>query len=153
MQRIVLIVCLQGHSPKARDTARTPPTLQVPAQTTTPPALSMRCLSSVRLGLWSSDRGKAAGNINKVALQHKWFCQFAMQKLISTCNTEACLDLHGNAMQKLSQLAMQKLSQPAMQKLISICVAKAYTLDLNALKCHHIMISVLPQCYVAENIQ
>ena len=141
MQRIVLIVCLQGHSPKARDTARTPPTLQVPAQTTTPPALSMRCLSSVRLGLWSSDRGKAAGNINKVALQHKWLRQFAVQKLISTCNTEACLDLQCNAIQKLSQLAMQKL--------ISICVAKAYTLDLNALKkeCHHIMISVLPQCY------
>ena len=46
--------------PKALETASTPPTLQVPAQTTTPPALSIRCRSSVRLGLWSSDRGKAA---------------------------------------------------------------------------------------------
>lgn len=43
--------------PKALETARTPPTLQVPAHTTTPPALSIRCRSSVRFGLWSSDRG------------------------------------------------------------------------------------------------
>ena len=48
------------RSPKARDTASTPPTRQVPAQTTTPPASSMRARSSVRFGLWSSDSGTAA---------------------------------------------------------------------------------------------
>ncbi len=53
--------------PNALETASTPPTLHVPAHTTTPPALSIRCRSSVRLGLWSSDRGKAA--------QHKNPCQ------------------------------------------------------------------------------
>ena len=49
------------RSPKARETASTPPTRQVPAQTTTPPASSILARSSWRLGLWSSDRGLAAG--------------------------------------------------------------------------------------------
>ena len=43
-----------------RAPARTPPTRQVPAHTTMPPALSIRCRSSARLGLWSSDIGIAA---------------------------------------------------------------------------------------------
>ena len=55
---------LSRRSPKARDTASTPPTRQVPAQTTTPPAASMRLRSSVRLGLWSSDSAIAAQHRN-----------------------------------------------------------------------------------------
>lgn len=55
---------LSRRSPKARDTASTPPTRQVPAQTTTPPAASMRLRSSVRLGLWSSDSAITAQHRN-----------------------------------------------------------------------------------------
>ena len=55
--------------PNALETASTPPTLQVPAHTTTPPALSIRCRSSVRFGLWSSDRGKAAHHKTNLSRQ------------------------------------------------------------------------------------
>lgn len=41
--------------PNERDTARTPPTRHVPAQTTLPPVLSILIFSSVRFGLWSRD--------------------------------------------------------------------------------------------------
>mmetsp|Transcript_18067 Transcript_18067/g.38867 ORF Transcript_18067/g.38867 Transcript_18067/m.38867 type:complete len:239 (-) Transcript_18067:507-1223(-) len=62
-----------GLSPKALDTASTPPTRHVPAQTTTPPALSIRCLSSLAFGLWSTDIATAFPPRHRTALESPTF--------------------------------------------------------------------------------
>ena len=57
----VAVGSVSHEVPRGSAPASTPPTRQVPAHTTTPPASSMRCRSSARLGLWSSLMGYAAG--------------------------------------------------------------------------------------------
>ena len=63
-------VSLSAESPKALETASTPPTRQVPAQSTAPPAASMRARSSGRLGLWSVERARAV-NGGSVAVEEE----------------------------------------------------------------------------------
>mmetsp|Transcript_14692 Transcript_14692/g.36608 ORF Transcript_14692/g.36608 Transcript_14692/m.36608 type:complete len:264 (+) Transcript_14692:482-1273(+) len=64
---------LSGLSPKALDTASTPPTRHVPAQTTTPPAFSMRVRSSLLFGLWSTERATAFPALQSTARESPTF--------------------------------------------------------------------------------
>ena len=70
-----------SRSPNALLTAKTPPTRQVPAQTTTPPSCSIRFLSSSLLGLWSTDSGYAIGDYD-----NQLRGQFFLVRMISEIN-------------------------------------------------------------------
>lgn len=61
--------CFIMRLPKERETASTPPTRHVPAHTTAPPAPSMRCCSSARLGLWSRESACAPWPTEMTALR------------------------------------------------------------------------------------